>query len=318
MANGKPQKEEYCEQYNRMLFEKSVVGLALCKMNGELVDVNPAYADIIGKSVEETLNLTYWEITPVSYSEQEKIQLESLKKKGKYGPYEKEYIHNDGHLVPVSLSGQVIEKDGEQYILSSVENISERKKAENEIARLQKNLEKLSFEDGLTGIANRRMFNMVLEREWARAQREQLPLSLIITDIDYFKQYNDHYGHLQGDACLIRVANSLSSITKRSMDLVARYGGEEIVLLFPETTKKQAIQLAEQCCSAVYELQIPHDSSLTEKIITLSMGVDSTIPSLESHAADLVESTDKLLYRAKQNGRNRIEYLQEPSPENAN
>ena len=306
--NGKSIKEDYCEQYNRMLFEKSVLGLALCKMNGELVDVNPAYAEIIGKTVEETLNLTYWEITPESYSEQEKIQLENLNKTGKYGPYEKEYIHNNGHLVPVSLSGQIIEKDGEKYILSSVENISERKKAEKQIARLQKELEQLSFQDGLTGIANRRMFDMVLEREWARAQREQLPLSLIITDIDYFKQYNDHYGHLEGDACLIRVADALNNVSRRSMDLVARYGGEEIVLLLPETTKDQAIQLAQQCCNTVYKLQIPHESSLTEKIITLSVGVDTVIPTIESLDVSIIESTDKLLYRAKENGRNIIEY----------
>ena len=118
------------EQYNRLLFESSVIGLALCRMDGSLVDVNPAYAKIIGRAVDETLKLTYWDITPEKYAEEEQLQLESLKTKGCYGPYEKEYIHKDGHLVPVRLQGLIIKKEGEECIWSSVEDITERKCAE--------------------------------------------------------------------------------------------------------------------------------------------------------------------------------------------
>jgi PAS domain S-box-containing protein len=121
------------EQYNRMLFENSPIGLALCRMDGTLVDVNSAYVNIIGRNVEETLKLTYWDITPEKYAELEAAQLESLENTERYRPYEKEYIHKDGHLIPVRLSGMILEKDGEPFILSSVENITERKKIEEAI-----------------------------------------------------------------------------------------------------------------------------------------------------------------------------------------
>lgn len=132
------------EQYNRMLFEQSPIGLALAQMNGELVDVNPAYANIIGRNVEETKHLTYFEITPDQYAEDEQRQLESLNKTGRYGPYEKEYMHKDGHLVPVRLSGMLLEKNGVPFILSSVEDITERKQAEHLLNRVNRALIVLS------------------------------------------------------------------------------------------------------------------------------------------------------------------------------
>lgn len=128
------------EQYNRMLFEQSPIGLALCRMNGELVDINPAYAAILGRTVEETLSLTYWEITPEKYAENEVRQLESLEHNGKYGPYEKEYIHKNGHLVPVRLSGMIFKKEGEKFIWSSVEDNTEQKQAEVALLESQKML----------------------------------------------------------------------------------------------------------------------------------------------------------------------------------
>lgn len=129
------------ERYNRTLFESSVIGLALCRMDGSLVDINEAYAKIIGRTVEETLNLTYWDITPEKYADQEARQLEYLKTTGSYGPYEKEYIHRDGHLVPVRLQGLLIERGGERFIWSCVEDVTERKRAEHELQLLALELE---------------------------------------------------------------------------------------------------------------------------------------------------------------------------------
>lgn len=294
--------------YGHMLFEKTVIGLALCKMNGDLVDVNIAFAQLLGRSIEEVLTLTYWEITPKKYAEQEKSQLESLDKTGRYGPYEKEYIHADGHLVPVRLSGQIVEIDGEQYIWSSVEDITDRKHAEEELTRLYKKVERLSFQDELTGIANRRMLDQTLDREWKRAQRDQTSLSLIMLDIDYFKQYNDCYGHQQGDECLKQVAKSLSKVTRRAIDLISRYGGEEFVILLPETNKDQSIKLTEQCLNVVKEQSLPHKLSKVSDVVTVSAGVCTAIPAVEAQPSILIETADKLLYQAKQKGRNRFEY----------
>lgn len=128
------------EQYNRMLFEESSIGLALCKMNGELVDINAAFTAIIGRTIEETKTLSYWEITPEKYAVGEQTQLESLKKTGRYGPYEKEYIHADGHLVPVRLYGQILEKDGENFIWSNVEDITVQKLAEEALLKSEEQL----------------------------------------------------------------------------------------------------------------------------------------------------------------------------------
>ena len=296
--------------YNRMLFEKTVIGLALCRMNGDLVDVNIAYSELLGRSIDETLALTYWQITPEKYASQEKSQLESLEKTGKYGPYEKEYIHADGHLIPVRLSGQIVEIDGENYIWSSVEDISDRKQAEEKLARLYKEMEQLSFQDGLTGIANRRMFDLALDKEWKRAQRDRTPLTLILLDIDHFKQYNDYYGHLQGDECLKQIAKALNGVSKRAIDLIGRYGGEEFFLLLPETNEIQAVQLAEQCFSAIKQQKLLHATSTVSDVVTVSAGIHTTIPLEELQSSTLIEAADKLLYQAKQKGRNRFEYQQ--------
>jgi len=129
------------EEYNRALFTQTAIGLALTSMDGNLIDINPAFAKIIGRSVEEAKNLTYWEITPEKYNEQEQLQIESLKTKGEYGPYEKEYIHKEGHLIPVSLQGKIITQKGINYIWSSVEDITERKKTEEKIKKMNAELE---------------------------------------------------------------------------------------------------------------------------------------------------------------------------------
>lgn len=291
-----------------LLFDKMIIGLALCRMNGELVDVNNAYAELLGRTIEETLSLNYWEITPKKYGPAEALRLSELEKVGKYGPYEKEYIHKDGHLVPVRLSGQIVEIDGEQYIWSSVEDITDRKKTEKEITLLNKKLEMLSFQDGLTGIANRRKFDQSLELEWKRSIRNKTPLSLIMIDIDFFKQYNDNYGHIKGDEALKKVAKTLNALAKRVTDLASRTGGEEFVLLLPETDQKQALKITQKCLDAIKEQNILHAKSIVEKTLTISAGVCTLIPSKETKPSALYSCADKLLYQAKRNGRNRFEY----------
>lgn len=298
-------------RYGHLLFEKTVIGLALCRMNGDLVYVNSAYAALIGRSIEKTLTLSYWEITPEKYAPQEKSQLESIEKTGRYCSYEKEYIHADGHFVPVRLSGQIVEIDGDQYIWSSVEDITEHKQAEAELVRLYKEVEQLSLLDGLTGIANRRMFDQTLDREWARAKRDKSPLSLIMLDIDFFKEYNDYYGHTQGDECLKQVAKALRGVSKRTVDLVGRYGGEEFVFILPETNKTNALHFVEQCLSAIKQQKLPHIPSTVNDVVTVSAGVSTFIPVGEIQSSALIECADKLLYQAKKNGRNRFEYQQE-------
>lgn len=185
-------------------------------------------------------------------------------------------------------------------------DISERKKTEQKLIDLQKELEQLSFKDGLTGVANRRMFDSVMELEWHNAKRHRQPLSLIMIDIDYFKQYNDHYGHLQGDDCLKRVSQALDEAATRSRDFIARFGGEEFVLVLPDSDAESAATVAERCRKAIFKLQIPHAKSEVSQLLTISLGVGSVVPGPDDELMDFIETVDKRLYLAKQSGRNAI------------
>ncbi|HEY7986016.1 MAG TPA: sensor domain-containing diguanylate cyclase [Methylophilaceae bacterium] len=185
-------------------------------------------------------------------------------------------------------------------------DISQRKKDEQQLVELQKELEELSYKDSLTEVANRRMFNSILETEWANARRNNQTLSLIMFDIDYFKQYNDHYGHVQGDACLRLVAGILGSATARPRDFFARFGGEEFMMILPETDAKSAYMIAERCLNLISAEQIAHAKSQIGQTLTVSLGVGTIIPSQQEEPTGFIEAVDKRLYQAKQQGRNRI------------
>ena len=185
-------------------------------------------------------------------------------------------------------------------------DISERKKMEDELVALNKKLEALSGQDGLTGVANRRLFDQVLASEWSRARRKQTPISMIVLDVDHFKQYNDLYGHLEGDECLARIAKAIAGMPMRASDLFARYGGEEFVIVLPETSCETAEKIAEKCRAIVEELQIPHAASVGGGHVTISIGVSALVPSEESEPKSLIDSADKMLYQAKRSGRNRV------------
>jgi len=185
-------------------------------------------------------------------------------------------------------------------------DITERKNTEQKLIVLQKELEELSFKDALTGVYNRRMFDSVMEVEWANAKRNHQPLSLLMLDIDYFKQYNDHYGHIHGDECLKLVAKALSNVGTRSRDFFARFGGEEFIIVLPETDAAAANMIAERCRSLIFKAQIPHEKSLVSQILTVSIGVSTIIPAHSDQAIDLIAKVDRQLYQAKEKGRNRI------------
>ena len=199
------------------------------------------------------------------------------------------------------------DENGEvEALIGFMFDISERKKTEEKLKALQRELEELSFKDGLTGVANRRMFDSILQLEWTNARRNGQPLSVILLDIDFFKQYNDHYGHIAGDDCLKRVAKVLSGAAARARDFFARYGGEEFILVLPETDAKAAERVAERCRALLFKEQITHANSPAGQILTLSMGIGTLIPSQQDDPRAFLEAVDRSLYQAKQQGRNRI------------
>ena len=174
-----------------------------------------------------------------------------------------------------------------------------------ELKHKRDTLQRLSLVDGLTGVANRRRFDEVLEQEWRRARREGHPLSLLMFDVDHFKQFNDRYGHLDGDDCLRRVAQAIDASGSRPGDLAARYGGEEFVFLLPNSDAAGALAVAERCRGAVEALGIPHQGSGAAPVVTVSIGVATHRPDDDALVSALLEAADDALYRAKRGGRNR-------------
>lgn len=217
-------------------------------------------------------------------------------------------LTSDGNYVWIRDVVHVVRSEtGEpQAIVGFMFDISERKKTEQELERLKRELEELSFKDGLTGIANRRMFDSVYRVEWLNARRNRQPLSLIVFDIDHFKEYNDLYGHLGGDDCLRQVSAILAGVANRGRDLLARFGGEEFVYILPETDLQSALKIAERCQRALQDAALAHGSSPIGRQVTISMGVGTLIPRRDDEAMDFLERVDRLLYEAKRGGRNRI------------
>ncbi|MDZ7993095.1 MAG: PleD family two-component system response regulator [Nostoc sp. EfeVER01] len=180
-------------------------------------------------------------------------------------------------------------------------------------SQLQQKLEAVNLElqrlvtiDGLTQIANRRRFEEYFSQEWHRLKREQRPLSLILCDVDFFKLYNDTYGHRVGDRCLQKIAQAIKDIIKRPGDLVARYGGEEFAVILPNTDIDGAIHVAKKICHTVRTLAIPHQNSQVSSYVTISVGFTTEIPQPDSDLEEMIAAADRALYKAKAAGRDRF------------
>jgi len=191
-------------------------------------------------------------------------------------------------------------------VTTQLASLIQLKKTEAALVRANQELEQLATIDSLTGVANRRLFDEYLNLEWLQMFREQLPLSLILCDVDFFKRYNDTYGHLVGDFCLQQVATTINKCVNRPADLVARYGGEEFAVILPNTDAEGAFKVAELIRQQVESLKIVHAKSDVSEVVTLSLGATTVIPNPEINPDILIAITDQALYAAKQQGRNCI------------
>lgn len=189
----------------------------------------------------------------------------------------------------------------------------EAEQVNRQLVDANRRLERITLVDGLTGVANRRHFNHVLEAEWRRTQRLHAPIGVVLCDVDHFKAFNDLYGHAAGDDCLRRVAATLADLARRSSDVVARYGGEEFVVVLPATDLAAAQALAEQARAAVEGLAVEHGAAAGWGRVTLSVGVACRVPEVGASSATLLAAADAALYAAKRAGRNRVAVA--PPPE---
>ena len=209
----------------------------------------------------------------------------------------------------IQARGRTVERDSKGIvvrIVGTLNDISKYKQVELALQKANEELQRLAALDDLTQIANRRRFDDRLTQEWRRARRERKPLAVIICDIDFFKDYNDTYGHLKGDDTLHDVAQAINNTLKRPMDMVARYGGEEFAVVLPNTNIKGAMRVANEVKAAIDALGIDHTASKVHSKVTLSFGVAAVIPSPKKSPKILVEAADQALYQAKNQGRNRI------------
>lgn len=203
----------------------------------------------------------------------------------------------------------------DELVLQRTKDLAEsNKKIEQQNLELEKKnkaLKKLSLKDSLTGIWNRRKYEQKIAREWHRCLREQSPIALLFLDIDYFKKFNDFYGHMAGDECLAKIGQVLKNSFVYSTGTVARYGGEEFVVLLTKVGKEEAIKTADLLRQSVEALAIPHEKSSINNYVTVSIGCTSRIPDLNTSYQDLVRVADKALYQAKDAGRNQVKFLEE-------
>jgi diguanylate cyclase (GGDEF)-like protein/PAS domain S-box-containing protein len=303
-------------------------GVYVIDENGWIVFTNPeaqrelgySEAELLGRNAHELFHYQKPDGTPYP----EKVcEIGRVVLSGQtYRAAEETFWHKDGTPLPVAVSSSPIIRKGRvagsvvafhditgrkqaQQLLEQANQETERINTRLRAANAE--LEHISQSDGLTGVANRRYLDAYLDREWRSAARAGRTLSFIMIDIDFFKAYNDHYGHQDGDDCLKVVAGALNSALSRPHDLLARYGGEEFAVVLPDTPLAGALHIAENLRNAVEGLLIPQAKSATAEFVTVSLGVAAMVPDApESTPAVLIAAADRALYRAKALGRNRV------------
>ena len=277
--------------------------------DGVYLACNNEFELFFGATEKEILGKTDYDFVPgelADFFRKKDIEAASAKQVS-INEEEVEYKSDGRRVVLETRKVPILDINGDiRGILGIGRNITEWKKTEAALQQANKLLTQMAMYDGLTRVANRRHFDTKLEEEWRRVMRTSKPLSLIIFDIDFFKRYNDTYGHQAGDVCLQTVAKSLLTFFKRPGDLLARYGGEEFVVILPETDAEGATILAEMIRLQILELKIVHEASSVCNYVTVSCGVSSTVPTRLTTPHILLEAADKALYKAKESGRNNV------------
>jgi len=300
----------------RLLAESSRDIIVMAALDGERHYVSPAALEVLGWQPEDMLGRTFIEIVHpndlAAYArllrdceEGKPTRPLAYRCRTRNGEYH--WLETNPRLYLDPLTGEPA------GTVSVVRDISDRKKAEEELARAFQMVENLASIDGLTGIANRRRFDETLDREWRRAIREGKQMSLILLDVDHFKLYNDLYGHLCGDDCLRQIANSIREVVTRASDLAARYGGEEFAVILPNTDRSGAIEVCCEILAAVRGRNIVHEAN-PHAVVTVSAGCITCFVDDESSYLTALQAADAALYRAKALGRNRVEVAEPIDP----
>ena len=278
--------------------DDAIIGQSL---EGIVTSWNSGAKKLFGYTEEDVAGRSVSLLVPSDRSDETPVIIAKIVNGEPIEHYETVRLRKDGIMMDVSLTMSPIKNASGKITGASAiyHDIRERKQTEELLRRLS-NL------DSLTGISNRRVFDISLDEEWKRAQRGGYKISMMMIDVDRFKRYNDAYGHIRGDECLRQIAQTLRQDAQRPGDLVARYGGEEFVVIFPIQEDHQAIQFAKKICKDIEALNIPHAKSDISDYVTVSIGVAFMIPTQDISQVDLINSADAALYKAKNAGRNRV------------
>ncbi len=305
------------EERYRLLFDNLGEAIFVHDASGRIVDANKIACERLDYTREEIIKMSLAEIDTGGHFLQMREKMESIGR-SEHLSFETTHQCRDQSNLPVEIISRMVEFGSQSLILSVVRDITERKRAQAAMEKANEQLMRWATIDGLTQIANRRRFDEKLQEEWGRLKRgfPRGPLSLIMCDVDYFKRYNDTYGHLAGDDCLRAIAGVMRQAVRRPADLVARYGGEEFVMILPNTNLNGASKIAEYIRIAVRNLKIEHISSTVNRFVTVSLGVAEAFPCDQFKPELLVETADQAMYAAKRRGRNCVVLrIVNPAPE---
>ncbi|MBU0663800.1 MAG: diguanylate cyclase [Proteobacteria bacterium] len=316
--NAKTRALQASEEIYKTILMASPDDITIADLSGRIIMVSEAAHRIFGYGPEEGPGMSVMDFIAPEDHERARGNIVKMLQGNYPGPNEYRAIRKDGSCLDIEVNNSLIrDRQGNPVrMVLIVRDITSRKKTEQQVQELVRQLEierdlaqRNSLTDSLTGLSNRRFFDNALRTEFLRHKRSGSQLSLIMLDVDHFKKYNDHYGHLAGDDCLLQIANALKAVVKRPPDIVARYGGEEFVVILPETDLQGAAILAGRIGEAVLGLARLHPTSDTSEFVTISLGIATAENHVLTDGAQLVALADQALYQAKKDGRNRYKVL---------
>lgn len=296
---------EQSEQRYRSLIELSPEGVFLLGQDNRIVFVNEQAAEMMrGNSVNDLIGKNYYELLHPSQLQRVKRHINEIKQaNNRRKTTELQFKRLDGREIEVEVGSTIINYHGKPAILGVFRDITERKKAERKLQEANELFRWLSTIDGLTGVGNRRSFDNDISSIWEKAKENNRSVALLLLDIDFFKNYNDTYGHIAGDECLKNIALTIEEVSQLKDGKVYRYGGEEFAILL-EGNEEKAVELAQDIHITICNLNIPHMGSSIANIVTVSIGI-SVLCDQPSEIIQFVNLADEALYIAKQTGKNR-------------
>jgi diguanylate cyclase (GGDEF)-like protein/PAS domain S-box-containing protein len=306
-ANALVMETELARIELNQIFNAATDGMWIVDDQFNVVKINNVLNSLLGKEMSDTVGRKCYDLFGGSLCNGNDCPMKLIQKGSKEVECDIQRKSGDNVNTFILTASRYRGLDGSLLgMVESFKDITERKRIAADLEKANQELHRLTIIDGLTQIANRRRFDECLQQEWVRMARAKLPLSIIMCDVDCFKLYNDHYGHLLGDDCLRSVSWAIGYCTKRPADLAARYGGEEFAVLLPSTNTEGAVFVAESIRMRVQDLMINHAASPVHQYVTLSLGVSSVIPEYGANPQTLLEASDSALYEAKHAGRNQV------------